>query len=82
MTKTYVYGKLETIFRDLLDDEEFKLTENVSMDTLEEWDSMFHITLIAAVEDEFKIHIFDDEIPRVKQADVLADVIMQEMEKN
>ena len=82
MTKTEVYAKLEEIFRDLLDNEEFKLTKDISMDTLEDWDSLLHITLIAAVEDEFKIHISDDDIPRVKQADILADVIMQEMEKN
>lgn len=82
MTKTEIYGKLEEIFRDLLDDDAFKLTEDVSMDTLEAWDSLLHITLIAAVEDEFRIHLSDEDIPRVKQAGILADTIMQEMEKH
>lgn len=81
MTRAEVLAKLEEIFVDLLDNEEFELTEDVSMDTLEDWDSLLHITLIASVEDEFKIRISSDDIPRVKKVDILIDVIMQEMKK-
>lgn len=81
MKREKVFTKLEEIFIDLLDDETFSLTEDASMDTVEGWDSLMHITLIASVEDEFKIHIGNDDIPRIGKVKVLLDVIMQELDK-
>ena len=53
MSRLEVFEKLQEIFMDLLDDEEFQLSEDISMDTLKDWDSLMHISLISAVEDEF-----------------------------
>ena len=44
MSRLEVFEKLQEIFMDLLDDEEFQLSEDISMDTLKDWDSLMHIT--------------------------------------
>lgn len=79
MSRLEVLDKLREIFVDLLDDEEFQMTEDVSMDTLKEWDSLMHITLISSIEDEFKLRIPSDDIPKLKSVGALADAVLREM---
>ena len=43
-----------------IDDEKF--SENINYNEIEEWDSIGHMTLIAALEEEFKISIETDDI--------------------
>ena len=81
MNRDDVLTKLQEIFADLLDDETFELTEELSMETLSDWDSLFHITLIAAIEDEFKIKIATDDIPKAKKVNIIIDLIMQGLKK-
>jgi acyl carrier protein len=38
------------------------LNENTSSDTIEAWDSLKHLTLILALEEEFAISIPDEEV--------------------
>lgn len=81
MTREEVFVSLEEIFTDLLDDPAFKLTEDASMDTLEKWDSLFHITLIASVEAEFGIRFQTEQIAEIKNARALTDIILLELNK-
>lgn len=62
MSKQETLKKLEEIFRDLLDDEEFILTEDMKKEDVDDWDSMFHITLIATIADEFCVEFTTDEM--------------------
>lgn len=75
MTRQEILTKVEEIFKDLLDDEAFKLTEEMSADDIQEWDSLFHITLIASIEDEFKISISTAEVAKAKNIGVMLDMI-------
>tara|TARA_B100001564_G_C20144853_1_gene448269 strand:- start:80 stop:316 length:237 start_codon:yes stop_codon:yes gene_type:complete len=43
-----------------IDDDKF--SENINYNEIEEWDSIGHMTLIAALEEEFKISIETDDI--------------------
>ena len=45
-------SKIERVFRDVFDDEQLKLQADTSPETLAAWDSLGHIRLIAALEDE------------------------------
>ena len=39
-----------------------KIKGNVSPDTIESWDSLKHMNLVIALEEEFEIEFIDDEI--------------------
>jgi len=43
-------------------DEDDKLSENLEYNEIEEWDSIGHMILIAALEEEFKINLETDDI--------------------
>lgn len=81
MTREMILSKTTEIFQDLLDDETIVLTEDVSAADTKYWDSLFHITLIASVEDVFGIHLSTDDILNAKSVQSLLDAIAREVEK-
>ena len=54
--------KYSEIFKTALNISDDKLSENLEYNEIEEWDSIGHMTLIAALEEEFKISIETDDI--------------------
>ena len=49
MSREEVFVKLNEVFRDVFDDEEITVTDGTTADDIEEWDSLEHINLLAAV---------------------------------
>lgn len=56
--------KLLTIIRDILEDQ--SLDENVSQENCDDWDSMAHLNIVIAVEEEFDISIEPEDITEIK----------------
>ena len=54
-TTTEVHQKLTDVFRDIFDDPTIEITEQTTAEDIDDWDSITHINLIAAVEKAFKI---------------------------
>lgn len=77
MTRAEILKTLEEIFVDLLDDDSFSLTEDASTETVADWDSLLHITLMASVESEFGIHVSTEDIARAKNVKTLIDIIQE-----
>jgi len=50
-----VHQKLTDVFRDIFDDPTLEIDEKTTADDIDDWDSITHINLIAAVEKAFKI---------------------------
>ena len=75
MSREEILKQVELIFQDLLDDEEAQITEETSRETLEDWDSLFHMTLMASVTDEFGISLSTEEIMDTKDVRTLVDCI-------
>ena len=48
-----ILKRLNEVFRDVFDDDDIVVTPKTTADDIEDWDSIEHITLIGAVEDEF-----------------------------
>ncbi len=56
--KSRIYSVMSTVFEIPLT----MLNEDSSSDTIETWDSLKHLTLILALEEEFSITIPDEEV--------------------
>ena len=54
--------KYSKIFKTALNISDDKLSENLKYNEIEEWDSIGHMTLIAALEEEYKINLETDDI--------------------
>ena len=62
MERSEIFEKLTEIFIDVLDLDECELTDETSANDIEEWDSLSHIQLIVAIENDFKIKFTSLEI--------------------
>ena len=54
--------KYSNIFKTALNIGDDKLSEDLKYNDIEEWDSIAHMTLIAALEEEYKITMETDDI--------------------
>lgn len=54
-------AKLKAVMATILEVEPADITEDSSSDTLEQWDSLRHMNLVLALEDEFGVSIPDEE---------------------
>ncbi len=79
MTREEALKKLTAVFQDVFDYEKIMVTEQTSADDIKEWDSLMHITLISAVEDEFKVKFSMQEIMEMKNAGEMAGLIIQKV---
>ena len=66
LSKDEIIERLDDVFRDVFDDDTLEVDENTTADDIEDWDSIEHITLIGAVEDEFKMRFKMGEVSGMK----------------
>ena len=66
LSKDEIIERLDDVFRDVFDDDTLEVDENTAADDIEDWDSIEHITLIGAVEDEFKMRFKMGEVSGMK----------------
>ena len=55
MEREEILAQVQEIFRDLLDKEEVVVVDETNAEDIEEWDSLFHIQLIDAIQKKFNI---------------------------
>ena len=62
MSDADVRGRVVQAMMDIMDVERAALNDEVSPDTLEAWDSLSHMNLVLALEEEFGLRFTDAEI--------------------
>lgn len=75
MNKDEILAKLQDVFRDCFDDEDIVLTRETSAPDIDGWDSLMHMVLIGAVEDEFKTKFKMKDILAMKNVGDFVDLI-------
>ena len=66
MTHAEVMERLTGVFRDVFDDDSIVITDQTTANDIEEWDSLEHINLIDAVEQEFHMQFQMKEVSGMK----------------
>ena len=80
MDKVIILRQVETIFKDVLDEDDIVLTEATTANDVEGWDSLTHIQLIVAIEKHFKIKFSSKEILSWKNVGEMLDSIKSKFE--
>ena len=78
MSREEVFEKLNEVFQDVFDDDTITVTDTTTADDIEEWDSLEHINLLAAVEQEFGMKFNMGQVVSMKNVGEMADIIMQQ----
>ena len=79
MSSTDLYEKLTDIFRDIFDDDDLVLTEQMTAEDVDEWDSLSHIRLIVAVEKDFGVSFSSSEIASLENVAQLAELTQRKL---
>ncbi|NLL77692.1 MAG: acyl carrier protein [Clostridiales bacterium] len=79
MSREEVFDTLNEVFRDVFDDESIMVNEATTSDDIEDWDSLEHINLIAAVEQEFGVKFTMGQVVTMKNVGEMADIIMSQI---
>lgn len=79
MDRNEVYERLNAVFREVFDDENLTVQDTTTAADVEDWDSLSHITLIAAVEDEFDISFDMKTVVGLKCVGDMVDAILREL---
>ena len=70
-----IYRRINSIFRDIFDDESITVTAVTTADDIEDWDSLEHINLILALEEEFGMKFSMVEVTGMKNVGEAAGII-------
>jgi len=75
MDKIQILSEIQSIMRDVLDDESIVIDKTTTANDVEGWDSLTHIQLIVAIEKHFKIKFSSKEILSWKNVGEMLEVI-------
>lgn len=81
MDKETVRKRLTAVFRDVFDDDGIELSDRTTADDIEAWDSLEHITLISAVEKEFKMRFTMKEVSGMKNVGEMISIVAERAKK-
>lgn len=70
-----IYTRLDRVFQDVFDDDSIHVSANTTANDIEDWDSLEHITLISAVEREFRMKFKMGEISSMKNVGEMVSII-------
>ena len=76
MEKEEIYERLNKVFRDVFDDESIVVTETTTANDIEDWDSLEHINLVVAVENEFGMKFNMNEVTTMKNVGDMVEIIL------
>jgi len=81
MNKNEIVKRLTEVFRDVFGDDSIVITPSTTANDIDDWDSIEHINLIGAVEDEFKMRFKMREVSGMKNVGEMIDIISERAKK-
>ena len=79
MTKEEIYDRLNEVFKTVFDDDSIIVHEYTSADSIDGWDSLEHINLMVAVENEFGIKFNMGEVTTMENVGDMVNIIMSKL---
>ena len=79
MTREEVFEKINEVFRNVFEDDDITVNDETTAADIEDWDSLEHINLVNAIEQEFGIKFNMGQIVSMKNVGEMADIIMEKL---
>ena len=80
MSREEVYEALNEVFQDVFDDEDIRVNDATTAADIEDWDSLEHINLIAAIEKEFGMKFTMGQVVSMKNVGEMVDIILEQVD--
>ena len=76
-----ILNKLQPIFQDIFEDDDLLITVESDADSVEGWDSLAHIVLIFAIEQEFEIKFALGELEAMQNVGDMVKLMQTKLSK-
>lgn len=80
MTREEVFVRLDRIFQEEFEDESIHVLDTTVASDIEDWDSLEHINLIVAIEEEFDMKFTMGEVTGMKNVGEMVDIILERVQ--
>lgn len=77
MSREEILKGVNRVFWDIFDDDSLIVVEETTADDIEDWDSLEHINLIVAIEDEFQMKFNMGEVTSMKNVGEMISIIAE-----
>ncbi len=81
MNRAEIIDQLTKIFRTVLNEETLVLTDELTANDVDNWDSLTHMLLITEIENVFSIKFKLRELNKMKNVGILMDVIVEKLKR-
>ena len=80
MSREEIYEQLNEVFRDVFDDDTIEVNDQTTSRDIEDWDSLEHINLIAAIETQFGMKFTMGQVVTMKKVGEMVDIISSQIQ--
>ena len=74
--RSEIVCRLTDVFCEIFDDDSIRLTDDMTANDIDEWDSLNHITLVLAVEKEFGVRLNAAEVGGLANVGKMIDLLI------
>jgi acyl carrier protein len=79
LTDEEILSRITDVVRDQLDDDEITLTQATEANNVDGWDSLAHVRIMIAVEEEFGVRFQTSEITSLKNVGGLVTLVRSKL---
>ena len=79
MDRTELISRLTLIFRKVFNNESLALTDSMTANDVDQWDSLSHMILITEIENAFSIKFRLKELNKMKNVGDMTEMIMSKL---
>ena len=80
MSREEIYEQLNEVFRDVFDDDTIEVNDQTTSRDIEDWGSLEHINLIAAIETQFGMKFTMGQVVTMKNVGEMVDIISSQIQ--
>ena len=80
MSSDALLAELQDIFRDVFDEPDLVITRQSNAETVENWDSLTHVTLMTAIAKRYKVKFALGELQGLKEVGDLEDLLRSKLQ--
>ena len=80
MSREEIHEQLNEFFRDVFDDDTIEVNDQTTSKDIEDWDSLEHINLIAAIETQFGMKFTMGQVVNMKNVGEMVDIISSQIQ--
>ncbi len=79
MERANIYEKLTGIFRKVFDNDSLEISDELTANDVESWDSLTHMLLITEVENSFSVKFRLKDLNKMRNVGDLVDIIISKL---